>query len=184
MENNKNSDFIDIKGTLAQYLSKWYLFVISVAVCGILAVLFVKMRQPTYGVRANVLIQVDDTNPLTGMGAIGDLIGSKGIVDDEVFVISSHSLLRDVVKELGINQMNYVKRGLLKRVNAYPENPVNVVTPAGLVDTLSVGISFKVRVNDKGLVSVKAKAKRETIAEVKDQKFPVTLHTIYGDFTL
>ena len=110
MENNKNSDFIDIKGTLAQYLSKWYLFVISVAVCGILAVLFVKMRQPTYGVRANVLIQVDDTNPLTGMGAIGDLIGSKGIVDDEVFVISSHSLLRDVVKELGINQMNYVKR--------------------------------------------------------------------------
>lgn len=184
MENNRNSDFIDIKGTIALYLSKWYLFVISVAICGLLAVLFLKMRQPTYGVRANVLIQVDDTNPLTGMGAIGDLIGSKGIVDDEVFVISSHSLLRDVVRDLGINQTDYVKRGFFKRVNAYPENPLKVVTPPGLVDTLSVGITFKVRVNEQGKVSVKAKAKKKTIAEITNQQFPVKLSTIYGDFTI
>jgi len=56
MANNNASDIIDIKGLLSQYLSKWYLFVISVAVCGILALLFTKIKKPVYGVRANVLI--------------------------------------------------------------------------------------------------------------------------------
>ena len=94
MSKDQNSDFIDIKGLAKQYVSKWYLFVISVVVCAGLAFLFCKSRQRTYGVRANVLIQVDDTNPLSAMGAVGDLLGSKGRVDDEVYVISSHSLLR------------------------------------------------------------------------------------------
>lgn len=184
MANNQNSDFIDIKGLLKLYMSKWYLFLISVMVCGILAVLFVKMRQPTYGVRANVLIQVDDTNPLSGMGAVGALLGSKGRVDDEVYVISSHSLLHDVIKDLGINQTHMVKRGFFKRVNAYPENPLEVVTAPELPDTLTAAITFKVKVNEKGLATIKAKAKRETIAEVKDKPLPVTLNTIYGDFTI
>lgn len=184
MANHQNSDFIDIKGLLKQYLSKWYLFLISVAVCGILAVLFIKVRQPTYGVRANVLIQIDDTNPLSGMGAVGSLLGSKGRVDDEVYVISSHSLLHDVIKDLGINQTHMVKRGFFKRVNAYPDNPLEVVTAPELPDTLTATITFKVRVNDKGLATIKAKAKRNTIAEVKDKPLPVTLDTPYGEFTI
>ncbi len=184
MANNHTSDFIDIKGLLRQYLSKWYLFVISVVVCCGIALLFCKARQRTYGVRANVLIQVDDTNPLSAMGAVGDLLGSKGRVDDEVYVISSHSLLRDVVKELGINQSNMVKRGILKRVDTYPDNPLKIVTAPGLADTLTTGISFKVKVNEKGMATIKAKAKRKIIADVKNQPLPVTLSTPYGDFTI
>lgn len=184
MSKDQNSDFIDIKGLAKQYVSKWYLFVISVVVCAGLAFLFCKSRQRTYGVRANVLIQVDDTNPLSAMGAVGDLLGSKGRVDDEVYVISSHSLLRDVVKELGINQTHMVKRGLLKRIDIYPKAPLEVVTAPELPDTLSTGIIFKVRVNDKGLASVKAKAKRDIIADVKDQPLPVVLNTEYGEFKI
>lgn len=184
MANNHNSDFIDIKGLLRQYLSKWYLFVISAVVCGGIALVFCKARQRTYAVRANVLIQVDDTNPLSAMGAVGDMLGSKGRVDDEVYVISSHSLLRDVVKELGLNQTNMVKRGMLKRIDTYPEAPLKIVTAPGVPDTLSTAISFKVRINDKGLASVTAKAKREKVAQVKNQPLPVTLNTPYGDFTI
>ena len=184
MAKDQNSDLIDIKGLLKQYVSKWYLFVISVIVCAGLAFIFCKSRQRTYGVRANVLIQVDNTNPLSAMGAVGDLLGSKGRVDDEVYVISSHSLLRDVVKDLGINQTHMVKRGLLKRIDVYPNAPLEVITAPELPDTLSTGIFFKVRVNEKGLASVEAKAKRKTIAEVKNQPLPIVMHTKYGDFTI
>lgn len=131
MANNNASDIIDIKGLLAQYLSKWYLFVISVAVCGILALLFTKVKKPVYGVRANVLIQVDDINPLSAMGAVGDLLGSKGRVDDELYVISSHSLYRDVVKKLGINQLHYVRKGFLNTNLTYPDIPLEVTTAPG-----------------------------------------------------
>ena len=184
MANNNASDIIDIKGLLAQYLSKWYLFVISVAVCGILALLFTKVKKPVYGVRANVLIQVDDINPLSAMGAVGDLLGSKGRVDDELYVISSHSLYRDVVKKLGINQLHYVRKGFLNTNLTYPDIPLEVTTPPGVADTLSVGVIFKVKVGEDGLADIKAKAKRKTIAEVKDAKLPVTLNTVYGDFTI
>jgi len=184
MANNNASDLIDIKSLLLQYLSKWHLFAISVAACLLIAVVFIKVKKPVYGVRANVLIQVDEANPLSSMGAFGDLLGSSGQVDDEIYVISSHSLLRDVVKELGINQLHRVRHGFLNTVFEYPQIPLEVVTAPELPDTLSTTIRFKVNVKENGKASIKAKAKRKTIGELKDVTLPATLHTIYGDFTI
>lgn len=184
MAENSKSDIIDIRATLNMYLSRWYLFVIAVVACLALAFAFLKIRKPVYGVRANVLIQVDNMNPLSAMGAVGDLLGSKGRVDDELYVISSHSLYRDVIKDLGINQLHYVKQGFLKSPLTYPDAPLTVITDPMLPDTLTEAIKFTVKVDKQGLADIKVKVKRSVIAEEENQKLPATIHTIYGDYTI
>lgn len=49
MASNK-SDFIDFSGLIRQYLSKWWLFLISFIVCVGLAALFIYVHKPKFAV--------------------------------------------------------------------------------------------------------------------------------------
>ena len=183
MAKKNASDFIDFNALIKTYLSKWYWFVISVIFCVGLGYLYTRKYQRPMAVRANVLIQQEDSNPMADLGGMGSLFGSKGFVEDEVFVIGSHSLFKNVAKELGINRLHYVSDGFLKSHLAFPEFPVDVVAPA-IADTLMSTIIFDVKINDKGRADIKAKVNRDVIAKVKDVALPTELHTIYGDFTV
>ena len=187
MAKNNNSDFIDIVGLFRQYVKKWYLFVISVVVCVGLAFIYSKVRLPEYAVRANLLISTDKGDmgaaAAGGMGAISMLFGSDGYVEDEIFIVSSHSLYRDVVKDLGINIEYYTKKNFLTKELAYPEHPLVVTPQAGMLDTLETSIAFNVKVNKNGKTNIKAKMKRKTVAKVNDVTLPYTIKTPRGEFT-
>ncbi len=178
----KKSDFIDIKAILREYASKWYWFVISIAVCGALGFVYGKIKKPVYAVYANVIISQDDKGGMGALGSLGDLFGSKNKVDDEIFVISSHSVYRNVASDLGINKKHYVKGGFLRTKFAYPEFPVDVIFTPGIADTLRKSLVFKININKKGFAEIKAKAGKEEIADVSDAKLPATLNTDYGVF--
>ncbi len=183
MAKNNMSDFIDVHALIKTYLSKWYWFVISVILCVGIGFLYCRVHQRPMAIRAHVLIQQDDSNPMADLGGMGSLFGSKGYVEDEVFVIASHSLFSSVAKELGINRLHYVRDGFLKSYLAFPEYPVDVVAP-GIADTLMSTIVFKIKVDENGLADIKAKVKRDVIADVEDVKLPAQVKTIYGDFTV
>ena len=181
----KNSDFIDISALFKNYLSKWYLFVISIVCCLMVGFVATRVFKQKYGVRANILIQQEENSPLSAMGSLGDLIGSSGNVDDEIFVISSHSLYRQVVRDLGINCKHYVRYGFLNSELTYPDYPLDVTPGAGIIDTLRAGLSFKIKVNDAGLASIKVKdSYKDELGNVKNVKLPYTFKTKYGDFTV
>lgn len=184
MAQKTHSDFIDIRGLIKTYVSKWYLFVISIICCLAAGFLFTRIHKEKYGVRANVLIQQEDQSPLSAMGELGALLGTSGNVDDEIFVISSHSLYRDVVRDLGINKSHYVRKGFLKSELEYPDFPVDVTPAPGTIDTLRTAISFKVKVGKDGLADIKIKAKKETLEKVEDVKLPYTADLPYGKFTI
>lgn len=184
MAKRNHSDMIDIAGLLRSYASKWYLFVISVACCLVLGLLFCRVHKTLYGVRANLLIQQENSNPMAAMGGLGELFGSSGYADDEIFVISSHSLYREVVRDLGLNKTHYVRPGFLKSELSYPNYPIDVYPAAGVIDTLKSALSFKVSVKDNGLADVKIKGKYGTIEKVKDIKLPHTFKTGFGEFTV
>ena len=177
------SDFIDVHALVKTYLAKWYWFVISVILCVGLGYLFCRRYQQPMAVRANVLIQQEDNSPLTDLSGMGSLFGAKGFVEDEVFVIGSHSLYKNVAQELGINKLHYVKDGFLKSRLSFPEFPVDVVAP-GIADTLSGSVLFKIKINAEGLADITAKVKKDVIAEVEDVKLPAKLNTPYGEFTI
>lgn len=183
MAKNNTSEFIDINALMKTYLSKWYWFVISVIFCVGLGFVYCRIHQRPVAVRANVLIQQEESNPMADMGGLGSLFGSKGFVEDEVFVIGSHSLYKGVAEDLGINKEHFVKDGFLKQHLAYPDFPVDVVAP-GVADTLGTTVIFTVKINEKGEASVKAKARKETVGELKDTRLPAKLSTVYGDFTI
>ncbi|MDE5786072.1 MAG: hypothetical protein K2H98_06005, partial [Duncaniella sp.] len=121
-----HSDFINFRHLFSTYISHWYLFVISVIIFGVLGYMFSRTKNPVYDVRANVLIQEEGSNLLSNFGSLGELFGSGAKVDDEIFRLTSHSIYRDVAKELGFNKIHIVRAGLLRHELAYPDFPVDV----------------------------------------------------------
>lgn len=183
------AEYLDIMGLLRSYVSKWYYFAISVFLCLVFGFLYTRIHHRDMAVRANILISQDDDGPFGAASSqgksngIGALFGSNANVQDEVFVISSHSLYRNVVKSLGINKMHYVRTGFLKSELAYPEFPIDVDAP-GIADTLRTTLVFKVKVDEKGVADITVKAKRETLAELENVKLPTVVKTDYGEFTV
>lgn len=185
----RKSESLDVKGLVSSYISKWYLFAISVFCCLVVGYLYTRMHNRDMAVRANILISQDDDGPFgvsSGKGAstgIGALFGSSANVQDEVFVISSHSLYRNVAKDLEINKVHFVSPVFLRSYLAYPEFPVDVVAP-GVADTLRTSLVFKIKVNKEGIADINVKAKKETLAKLSDVKLPAVVKTKYGDFTV
>ncbi len=184
MAKKNNSDFIDIKSLLHQYVSHWYLFAISIVVCLVLAYIYNKRVPTEYSVKANVLISQQKDAISEAMGGLSELFGSDGYVEDEIFIISSHTVYRDVAKALRLNISHNIRKGPMLYEFTYPEYPVDVIPAPGIVDTLTMGITFKVKVSKDMTADITAKIKGDKVAEVKDLALPQTVNTPLGDFTI
>ncbi|MDE6277478.1 MAG: polysaccharide biosynthesis tyrosine autokinase [Muribaculaceae bacterium] len=177
-----SSEYFDIRGLLQGYVSHWYLFVLSVIICVAAGFMYTRINKPLYGVRANISINTGNENPISTLGAMGALFGDGGYIEDEIFVISSHTVYRSVARALQTEVSHYVRDGFMDSHFAYKDYPVQVFMNPELPDTLSTSLSFVVKVNDKEKVSITGKADREKIADIKDATFPVTLETTFGKF--
>ena len=184
MAKKKTSDIIDVRALVQSYLSKWYLFVLSVVLCCILGYVVVKVKQPVYGVRSSIYIKDDEANPMAGLSSMADIFGSNGSVDNDVFMISSHSVYRDVVKQLQIHKLHYVHEGFLRDVFYYPEFPIDVTAAPAIADTLTKTIKFFYNIDKNGRADVTVKQHRDVLADVEGVKLPYTFKTEYGQFTL
>lgn len=184
----KHSDFIDIKGLLADYLHHWPWFVVSMVFFLGIGVLYARVKKPVYAVRASVLIAQKEDSPLDamggGMGALGSLFGAKGSVDDEYYVLSAHSIYRKTVKELGLNRHHFVRLGFLKSVEKFDEYPIELEAPAGICDTLKASIAFKVKARPDRSAKVSLTIAGEKVFKNEKVKLPHTFRTDYGDFTI
>lgn len=186
MARNNRNDFISISQLLKTYISKWYLFVISILGCLLLAFVFIRVHKVKYGVRANILIQQESgMSPLDMMGGIGDIFGASGHTDDEIFVLSSHSVYRDVVRDLGLNRTHYMHTGFLRNILTYPDYPVDVTMSEEIADTLSKNIRFYIKVDKEGRADITVKEnKMGTLAKLKDVTLPYTVNTVFGQYTV
>lgn len=184
----KSNDFIDIHALLSSYVSKWYIFVASIVICLTLGYLYTRMYKQNMAVRANVLINQEQEGAFGatsgGSNGLGALFGSDAYVEDEIFLISSHSLYREVGKTLGLNRTHYVKSGFLKSYLAYPDFPIDVRTEPGVADTLNTTIVFKIKVGKDGLASIKVKEKKNTLFDKDNLKLPYNVETPFGTFAV
>lgn len=191
MANRKaGADFIDFHALLRSYLSKWYVFVASLLICLFLGFLYTRIYTRPLAVRANILISQDDDGPFGASasaktGNIGSLFGSSAYVEDEVFVISSHSLYRNVAKALELNKTHMVKTGFMRWQHAFPEFPIDVKANTEIADTLTYSVKFKVSVDKKGNADIVVRNyKNKKILDVDNVKLPYVAKTPYGDFTV
>ncbi|MDE6145464.1 MAG: hypothetical protein K2F96_04230, partial [Muribaculaceae bacterium] len=104
MEENK-SELIDIKGILREFSAKWHWFLISVVCSCAVGFLVSKIVKPQYEIRANVILT--ENNALGSMMAAGGLsgvsalLGGNASAEDEVEIMTSHSVLKEVARTLG-----------------------------------------------------------------------------------
>ena len=142
---------IDIQGLLFKYIIHWPWFVATVVICLIGAWIYLRMATPVYNISATVLIKDDkkggNTGNMVGLEelGLGGLIGSSQNIDNEIEVLRSKTLVKEVVNQLSL-YISYTDEDEFPSKNMYKASPVHVsLTPQEaerLTDPMVVEISL------------------------------------------
>lgn len=148
------SDAYSLRELLFKYLKKWPWFVISIIFCIGSAWLFLQSTDIKYTVNASILLRDGQSNGMMdSQTAIFESLGfasmGKRDVDDEIQILRSSEILRNVVYALQLNTEYYQKKRL-RYVDLYPNHPLNLLIAPEITDTLRRPIVLKVRQNSEG----------------------------------
>ena len=133
---------IDVKELLFKYLIHWPWFVGAVVACLIAAWVYLHMSTPVYNISATVLIKDDKKGGGAGMSTelenlgLDGLISSSQNIDNEIEVLRSKTIAKEVVEDLGL-YISYTDKDEFPSRNMYKTSPVQVsLTPqeAGLLE--------------------------------------------------
>ncbi len=123
---------------------QWFLLSLIIFACG--AFIYLRYAEPVYKVSARMLIKDENktknpTQMLANVEDLGFLSNSTGI-DNEIEVIKSRILLRDVVKDLKL-YTEYRKEGRVKDAIVYKTQPINVDLDPQHLDSLDFNLLEK-----------------------------------------
>lgn len=122
---------IDIQEVLFKYIIHWPWFVGAVLVCLIGAWIYLRMATPVYNISATVLIKDDkkggNTGGMAGLEELGlsGLISSSQNIDNELEVLRSKTLVKEVVNQLNL-YVSYTDEDEFPSKNMYKTSPVIV----------------------------------------------------------
>jgi len=152
--NNSNFDNISIREILIKYLLKWHWFLISVIICIAVAYYYLKITNEQFQVQSTILIRKNkstsgllDMSMLDGFG--GGMSGSSKEVEDEIQVLSSKTLMTNVIKSLAI-ETEYYEKTKFKYNEIYPLTPLKLITPLQFNDTVKNTAEFKLERKEDG----------------------------------
>ncbi len=109
-----------------RYVAYWPMFVLTVAAAMAGAWIYLSYTTPLYQANARILIKdekkgADDTKAMESL----NLLGIKKIIDNEVEVMQSRSLLTEVAKKLNLYAPVSIEKPV-KAVSAYATSPVRI----------------------------------------------------------
>ena len=176
---------------------QWFLLSLLIMICG--ALLYLRYAEPVYNISARMLIKDDNSNKrrtatqmLSGMEDLGFLSNSTGI-DNEIEVLQSRVLLRDVVKDLKL-YTEYRREGRVHNVITYGIQPVNVDLDPAHLDTLDYALlsetrTIKLRISRPDSVYIiegktLRRGKVSSDFVYKAQKLPTSFKTEFGTVTM
>lgn len=126
---------IDIQELLFKYIIHWPWFVGAVLICLVGAWIYLRMATPIYNISATVLIKDDKkggaAGMITGLENLGldGLVSSSQNIDNEVEVLRSKTIAKEVVEQLGL-YVSYTDEDEFPSKNIYKTSPVIVsLTP-------------------------------------------------------
>ena len=140
-----------IKDFLYLCLTNWYWFVISVVVCMCIAFIYIKRSVPTYRKTASILIKTDSHGRSVSQSAamfedLGINTGGSNMLD-EIEILRSPDLMRDVVRKLNLD-ISYNTKGKFREHTLYGRLlPVQVSMPDVKEDQYA---SFKLDLKGNG----------------------------------
>ena len=165
-------------------LIHWPWFVVSVIVCVALAWGYLRLTTPVYDISATVLLKDEKkggganmSSELEKMGMNG-FVSSSGNIENEIEVLSSRTLAREVVSSLGLF-VTYMDEDRFPKKELYRTSPVLVsLTPQEadkLPQTMEVGMSLQ----PSGVMDVQIKVGEKEYRK-RFEKLPAVLPTDEG----
>ena len=175
---------VNIQEILFRYLIHWPWFVVSVIVCVAVAWGYLHLTTPVYNISATVLIKDEKkggganmSSELEKMGMNG-FVSSSGNIENEIEVLSSRTLAREVVSSLGLF-VTYMDEDRFPKRELYRTSPVLVsLTPQEadkLPQTMEVGMSLQ----PFGVMDVQIKVGEKEYRK-RFEKLPAVLPTDEG----
>lgn len=155
---------LTLKEQLQLYLRYWPWFVVTVILTVLLAFLYLRYSNNSYQSQATILIKDSKNSELSELAAFEDLgLGNVGLskseFENEIEILKSKRLTRQVVEELDLN-VTYYREGNIKTSELFNESPLTVKILRGQ-DTLSQPVdlwlwpknsnAFDLRVGEDGI---------------------------------
>ena len=161
-EGEDNGKGLNFQTIFAALVLNWQWFLLSLVICFCGALIYLRYAEPVYSVSARMLIKDENkrknaTQMLSGIEDLGFLSNSTGI-DNEVEVLQSRVLLREVVKDLKL-YTEYRSVGRIHDVIVYNTQPIIVDLDPQHLDSLDFNLLEKYN-------SLKMKVWREEKATV------------------
>jgi uncharacterized protein involved in exopolysaccharide biosynthesis len=175
---------------LLMCLKNWYYFAISMAICVILGIIYLKVVKPVWEVSAKVSLTEDDSLVGKGISQSQSLMSAFGMgggrqnVEDESNKMASHGYIKKVVKNLDLNKVYVLSKNLgMTKKQLYDKSPVVISSAPVLSDTLTGFVEFIIDVKGES-ATVKLKLNKKTIGKYEIKALPSTIDTQIGQFTL
>ena len=99
----KQEEVVDFTNILKKYIKHWYVFVISITVCAILAFVYLKIASPIFHVEAKIKGEEEKVGGIqaallknTSFGGL--LGGSNGSIYNDMETLRSYTLLSNVAE--------------------------------------------------------------------------------------
>lgn len=164
---------LNLKSIIALLISKWYWFVLSLAVTLTVGTLYILKTTPLYTRSASIMIKDDSkggsSSTSVDMSELG-IATAKVNLENEINTLKSPSLMANVVDRLNLNDTYNIKEGL-RHNQIYKQSPV-IFSSADSLDNFGVSFKFKAMPDN----NVK-------IYDILDdgKEIPGTVETTFGD---
>ena len=153
---------IYVKELLFKYLIHWPWFVGAVIACLIAAWAYLYMSTPVYNISATVLIKDDKKGGGAGMSTelenlgLDGLISSSQNIDNEIEVLRSKTIAKEVVEDLGL-YISYTDKDEFPSRNIYKTSPVQVSLTPQEADLLEKPMIVEMALQPQGGMDVNVK---------------------------
>ena len=175
---------IYIQELLFKYLIHWPWFVGAVIVCLISAYIYLYVATPVYNISATVLIKDDkkggSSNNVAGLDELGlsGLITSSQSIDNEIEVLRSKTLVKEVVNYLNL-YVTYQDDDQIPSKELYKTSPVQVNMTPQEAEKLKTKVVIEMVLHPQGSLDVNVKMEDKEIQK-HFEKLPAILPTNQG----
>lgn len=181
---DKESSFDFIK-QVVNYISWWKFILLSIIICLVIAFFYLRLSTPIYSIYSTILLKDDqkggNQDELSVLQQWGIASGGHN-VDNEIQILSSWSLSKQVVKSLELYK-SYYYDGFFKKILLYKNSPYSVHVKDTVLKQLESPFKLKLRTNLKKELSVEFQYKKQKYNYIISQ-FPFHIDSPYGELTL
>ena len=183
--NEQDEEKVNYQELLFRYIIHWPWFMVSVLICLIGAWGYLYFQTPVYQVSASIMIKDDKKGGNSGSAdlenlGLGGVITSTQSIDNEIEVLRSKTILKEVVNNLEL-YITYYDKDKFPKQEMYKTSPVVVNLTAQEADKLPGAVLIDMQLSSDGGLDVNLKVGLNEYNKRLD-KLPAVFPTNVGTF--